>query len=152
MCITSMLPEIAVTVIFICLMPESDLSHTSSVSMYCRWRMRGRCVGRSLLFTFEIAHFRTLHAMEKFNFGGWNDRGISTDPSEDVVCSALDQYGIDLAVLMEMKDLKVCYELFQQVSKDDYRVFYSDAPEDGRNHHGVAMAVRKDRLKEWEGV
>ena len=53
---------------------------------------------------------------------------------------------------METKDSKVCYELFQQVSKDGYRVFYSGAPEDERNHHGVVMAVRKDRLKEWEGV
>ena len=82
--------------------------------------MRGRCVGRSLLFTFKLAHCCTLHEMEKFNFGTWNVREISTDPSEYVVCSAFDQYGIDLAVLMETKDSKVCYESFQQVGKDGY--------------------------------
>ena len=65
------------------------------------------------------------------------------NPSEYVLCSALDQYGINLAVLMEMKDSKGCYELFQQLGKDVYRVFYSGTPEDMRNHHGVAMAVRR---------
>ena len=87
--------------------------------------------------------------MEKFNFSTWN---VRTDPSEYVVCSALDQYGIDLAVLKETKDLKVCNKLLQQVGKDGYQVFYSGAPEDGRNHHRVVIADRKDRLKEWEGV
>ena len=77
-------------------------------------------LGRSLLFTFEIAHCCTLHTMEKFNFGTWNIRGISMDPSEYVVCSTLDQYGINLAVLRETKDLKGCYKLFQQVGKDGY--------------------------------
>ena len=93
-----------------------------------------------------------MEIMEKFYFGTWNVRGISTDPSEYVVCSALDQYDIDLAVLTETKDSKGSYESFQQVGRDGYQVFYSGAPEGVRNHHGVAMAVRRDRWNEWEGV
>ena len=76
--------------------------------------------------------------MEKFNFGTWNVRGISMDPSEYVVCSTLDQYGINLAVLRETKDSKGCYKLFQQVGKDGYRVIYSGASEGVRNNHRVA--------------
>ena len=114
--IISVLPEIAVTAIVICLMPESDLSYIYFISVHVD------C---------PLPH---IARNEKLNFGTWN---VRTDPSEYVVCSALDQYGIDLAVLLETKDSKVCNELLQQVGKDGYQVFYSGAPEDGRNHHGV---------------
>lgn len=61
-------------------------------------------------------HCCTLHRMVEFNFSTWNVRGISVDPSEYMVCGALNQYGINLAVLTEMKDSKGCYKSFQQGS------------------------------------
>ena len=91
--------------------------------------------------------------MEKFKFCTWNirPRGISKDPSKYVVCSALNQYGVDLAVLTETKDSKGSYESLKEVGEGRYRIFYSGTPEGVRNYW-VAIAMRKDHWNEWEGV
>ncbi len=83
----------------------------------------------------------------KYKFGMWNIRGLAgtvrnAELKTHEVLNILARYGIDLAILTEMKHRGGSYEEEYVVSGTEYKLFFA-GPENGeRNHHGVTLAVK----------
>ena len=98
---------------------------------------------------------------ENLKIATWNVRGLTEskrnpEPKTYNVLKILKRYGIDIAILTETKMGGDSFEEEYDIDGIKFNIYYSGAREEHRNHHGVALVVRKDLWRslsgEWESI